>query len=97
MTVTPTWLDGARRYKARRRGTAHHDGTCDALYPSASRERDGRCLLAEGHRGTHVYRGHGPVRKPTRLQAYQAEREERKRLVRLALRRKRRERATRVL
>ena len=89
MTVTPTWLDGAGRYKARRRGIEHRDGTCDALYPSASRDRDGRCLLAKGHEGSHVYRGRGPARRPTRLQAYQAEREERKRLARLARRRER--------
>jgi hypothetical protein len=95
--VTPSWLDGARRHSARRRRPGEHgDGTCDALYPGTSLDRDGRCLLAAGHAGAHVYRGHGPVRKPTRQRAYEAEREERKRLARLALRRERRERAATV-
>ena len=96
MTVAPSWLEGARRYKARSGRVAHHDGTCDAVYPGAHRDRDGRCLLAEGHRGAHVYRGRGPVRKPTREQAYRAERDEKKRLARRALRRERRERATEI-
>ena len=93
-SVAPSWLEGAQRYSARKHGpAAHHDGTCDALYPGTSLDRDGRCLLTEGHGGTHVYRGHGPARKPTRARAYQAERADRKRLAQLALRRERRNRA----
>jgi hypothetical protein len=96
--VTPSWLGGARRFAARKRGAeAHCDGTCDALYPGTSLDRQGRCLLAEGHEGSHVYRARGPVRKPTRVRAYQAERDEKKRLARLARRRRRRERATMTL
>jgi hypothetical protein len=92
--VAPSWLEGARRYAAKARGPApHHDGTCDDLYPGTSLDRDGRCLLSEGHAGTHVYRGRGPARKPTRRRAYQAERDEKKRLARLALRRERRARS----
>ncbi len=95
--VTPSWLGGARRFASRRHGSAGHcDGTCNALYPGASLDRDGRCLLAEGHEGAHVYRGRGPARKPTRQRAYQAERDEKKRLVRLALARARRARAARI-
>lgn len=75
---------------------AHQDGTCDALYPGTSLDRDGRCVLAEGHEGPHVYRGRGPARKPTRERAYQAERAEKRRLARLALRRGRRERANHI-
>lgn len=92
----PRWVESARRYQARRGAVAHHDGTCDALYPGASDDRDGRCVLAEGHHGAHVYRAHGPVRNPTRTKAYQAERDERKRRARLVLRRERRERAARI-
>ena len=92
--MAPSWLGGARRFAARRRRCdAHRDGTCDALYPGASNDRDGRCLLAEGHEGAHVYRAHGPARKPTRERAYQAERDEKRRL---ALRRRRRQRAARI-
>lgn len=95
--TSPSWLDGARRYAARRHGLEpHSDGTCDALYPGASLDRDGRCLLGEGHGGSHLYRGHGPARRPTRRRAYQAERDERRRLARLALRRERRERAATI-
>jgi hypothetical protein len=50
------------------------------MYPGSSDERDGRCLLAEGHAGMHVYRGHGPGKHPTRLQTYQAARIEKKRV-----------------
>ena len=95
-TTAPSWAEGARRYQARRGPVAHHDGTCDALYPGASDDRDGRCVLAEGHRGAHVYRAHGPARNPTRTQAYQAERDERRRRARFARRRERRERAARI-
>ena len=94
--AAPRWVEGARRYRARRAPLAHHDGTCDALYPGTSSDRDGRCLLAEGHTGAHVYRGRGPARRPTREQAYQAERDEKRRLARLALRRERRERANTI-
>lgn len=95
-TTTPTWVEGARRYGAKSGRIAHHDGTCDALYPGASHDRDGRCLLAEGHRGAHVYRGRGPARKPTRQQVYQAERDEKRRLARIALRRERRAPVTEI-
>ena len=95
--VTPSWLGGARRFAARRRGPAAHcDGTCDALYPGASFDRDGRCLLAEGHEGPHVYRGRGPGRTPTRQREYQAERDEKKRRAHLARRRERRDRAATI-
>jgi hypothetical protein len=94
--AAPRWVEGAQRYQARRGPIAHHDGTCDALYPGASNDRDGRCVLAEGHNGAHVYRGRGPTRKPTRTRAYQAERDERKRLARHVLRREHRERAARI-
>jgi hypothetical protein len=91
--VAPSWLEGARRYATEQRGPApHHDGTCDVLYPGTSLDRDGRCVLSEGHAGTHVYRGRGPARKPTRRRAYQAEKDEQKRLARAALRRERQER-----
>jgi hypothetical protein len=97
--AAPRWVEGAQRYQARRGPIAHHDGTCDAVYPGTSNDRDGRCVLAEGHNGAHVYRGRGPTRKPTRKQAYQAERDERaerKRLARLVLRREQRKRAARI-
>ena len=95
--LNPSWLGGARRFAARSHGPEpHHDGTCDALYPGTSLDRDGRCLLAGGHPGPHVYRGRGPARKPTRRRAYQAERDEKKRLARLARRRWRRERSARI-
>jgi len=89
---TPRWVECARSYRATSGGVAHHDGTCDAMYPGSADERDGRCLLAEGHPGTHVYRGHGPGRHPTRLQTYQAARSEKRRV---ALTMARRERAIR--
>jgi hypothetical protein len=89
---TPRWVECARGYRARSSGVAHHDGTCDAMYPGSSDERDGRCLLAEGHPGMHLYRGHGPGKHPTRLQTYQAVRVEKKRV---ALRTARRERERR--
>jgi hypothetical protein len=76
---------------------AHHDGTCDVLYPGTSLDREGRCLLAEGHEGAHVYRGWGPARKPTRARAYQAARDEKRRLARRAQRRARRDRTARPL
>lgn len=80
-----SWVGGARSYAAtRHRPAAHHDGTCDAMYPGTALDRDGRCLLAEGHHGAHVYRGRGPARMPTRERAYQAEREEKKRRARVA-------------
>jgi hypothetical protein len=96
-STAPSWVGSARRYQARRKPVAHGDGTCDALYPGAADDRDGRCVLAEGHRGAHVYRARGPARRPTRTQAYQAERDELKRVARLALRRERRERAARII
>ena len=78
MTVAPTWLEGAQRYKAKCGHVAHHDGTCDAMYPGTWRERDGRCVLHEGHRGAHLYRRER-VHVPTREQAYKAAREQRRR------------------
>ena len=92
----PRWVEGARRYQARGGFIAHHDGTCDAVYPGTSNDRDGRCVMAEGHNGPHVYRARGPARKPTRKQAYQAERDERRRRARLALRREHRKRPARI-
>jgi hypothetical protein len=97
VTASPTWLEGARHYEAKRPRTAHHDGTCDALYPGTWNDRDGRCVLAEGHTGAHVYRDRGPARKPSREQAYRAARDEKRRVARLALRCERRERACRIL
>lgn len=97
--AAPRWVEGARRYRLRRGPIAHHDGTCDAVYPGTSDDRDGRCVLADGHDGAHVYRGRGPTRKPTRKQAYQAERDERaerKRRAGLVLRREHRKRSARV-
>ena len=96
-TTMPAWLGRARRYHSEPRSVAHHDGTCDALHPAAAADREGRCLLAEGHTGSHVYRGRGRLRRPTREQAYRAERDEKKRRARLALERARRERATRFV
>jgi hypothetical protein len=86
---TPRWVEHARAYRATSGGVAHHDGTCDAMYPGASDDRDGRCLLAEGHPGMHVYRGHGPEQQVTRLQAYQAARNEKKRVALREARRRR--------
>jgi hypothetical protein len=95
--VAPSWLEGARRYAAGARGpAAHHDGTCDVLYPGTSLDRDGRCVLSEGHAGTHLYRGRGPARKPTRRRVYQTERDEKKRVARVASRRERRARSAGV-
>jgi hypothetical protein len=89
----PSWLGGARRLAARRPGPVLHlDGTCDAVYPGASDDRDGRCLLPGGHAGAHVYRGRGPARKPTSARAYAVQRDEKKRVARVALARQRRER-----
>ena len=96
-TTMPTWLGRARRYHSKPRAVAHHDGTCDAGHPAATSARVGRCLLAEGHTGSPVHRGRGGARKPTREQAYRAERDEKKRRARLALERARRERATRFV
>ena len=92
----PTWVDGARRYRAMRGPISHEDGTCDALFPGAFHDRDGRCLLAEGHEGAHVFRGRGPGRTLTREQLYQAERDEKRRRARLALKRLRRERTAEI-
>jgi hypothetical protein len=78
MTAAPTWLDGAYQYEAKVGRIAHHDGTCDSMYPGTWRDRDGRCVLPEGHEGPHVYRHEGRE-PPTREQAYQAEREQKKR------------------
>lgn len=89
---TPRWVECARSYRATSSGVAHHDGTCDAMYPGSSDERDGRCLLPDGHSGMHVYRGHGPGKHPTSLQTYQAARIEKKRI---AFRTARRERERR--
>ena len=89
MAAAPTWLEGAHRYRATCGRIAHHDGTCDSMYPGTWLDRDGRCVLPEGHEGAHLYRRHVEVAL-TREQAYQAERE-RKRRERL-----RRERDARV-
>ena len=89
---TPRWVERARSYRARTGRVAHHDGTCDAMYPGTSDDRDGRCLLAAGHPGMHVFRGHGLGKRPTRRQAYQAERIEKKRIALRAARRERRAR-----
>lgn len=92
MTAEPTWLEGAHRYRARCAEwgrIAHHDGTCDSMFPGTWLDRDGRCVLPEGHEGAHVYRREGEE-TPTREQAYRTERERRKRD------RLRRERAARV-
>jgi hypothetical protein len=44
--LVPSWLGAARRYAAAMHGPApHRDGTCDAMYPGASLDRYGRCLL----------------------------------------------------
>lgn len=89
---TPRWVERATSYRARAGRLPHHDGTCDAMYPGTSDERDGRCLLTAGHPGTHVFRGHGPRKRPSKLQAYQAERVEKKRVALRAARRERRAR-----
>jgi hypothetical protein len=89
MTTAPTWLEGAHRYRARCGHFAHHDGTCDAMYPGTWRDRDGRCVLHEGHGGPHLYRHEGKT-DLTREQAYQVERERKTRD------RLRRERAARI-
>jgi hypothetical protein len=93
MTSTPTWLEGAHRYRARHGTVAHHDGTCDAMYPGTWRDRDGRCVLREGHDGAHLYRRDGGVAL-TKEEAYQLRRELKKRD---RLRRKRAARARRTL
>ena len=89
MTAAPTWLEGADHYRARCGRIAHHDGTCDSMYPGTWLDRDGRCVLPEGHEGAHLYRREGEE-APTREQSYQAEREQKK------LDRLRRERDARV-
>jgi hypothetical protein len=78
MTTAPSWWEGAHRYRARCGDVTHHDGTCDAMYPGTWRERDGRCVLHEGHDGPHLYRREGEI-VLTKEQAYQLERERRKR------------------
>lgn len=70
----PSWLDGARRYKSVHDRIAHHDRTCDAMYPGTWLDLDGRCVLPKGHAGPHLYRRE-LEHEPTREQAYQAERE----------------------
>ena len=77
-TSAPTWLEGAHRYRAKRGHIEHHDGTCDSMYPGTWLERDGRCVLHEGHDGPHLYRREA-AQAPTREQLYQAERERKRR------------------
>jgi hypothetical protein len=69
--AAPTWLEGAHRYRARRRTVAHHDGACDSMYPGTWLDRDGRCVLPEGHDGAHLYRREAE-QVLTREQEYQA-------------------------
>lgn len=70
----PSWLEGARRYRTEHDRVAHHDGTCDSMYPGTWLDRDGRCVLPEGHPGPHLYRRELEA-VPTREEAYQAERQ----------------------
>ena len=70
----PSWLEGARRYRTEHHRVAHHDGTCDSMYPGTWLDRDGRCVLPEGHPGPHLYRRELEA-VPTREEAYQAERQ----------------------
>ncbi len=88
----PSWLEGAHRYTARRGHIEHHDGTCDSMYPGTWLDRDGRCVLPEGHEGPHMFRRDAEA-APTREQVYQAERE---RKLRDRLRRERVARAARI-
>ena len=89
MTAAPTWLESAHRYRARGDHIAHHDGTCDSMYPGTWLDRDGRCVLPEGHEGAHLYRREAE-KALTREQAYQAER------MRKMRERLRRERSARI-
>ena len=70
----PSWLEGAHRYTARRGHIEHHDGTCDSMYPGTWLDRDGRCVLPEGHEGPHMFRRDAEA-APTREHVYHAERE----------------------
>ena len=88
MSAAPTWLEGAHHYRARGGRIAHHDRTCDSMYPGTWLDRDGRCVLPQGHEGPHLYRREGEE-ATTREQAYQAEREQK---IRNRLRRDRAER-----
>jgi len=78
MSIAPSWLEGARRYRARCGHVAHHDGTCDWMYPGTWLDSDGRCVLPEGHEGAHLYRRE-VEQALTREQAYRAEREQKRR------------------
>jgi hypothetical protein len=60
------------------------------MYPGTWLDRDGRCVLPQGHEGPHLYRRESED-VPTREEAYQAERERKRRA------RVRRERAARLI
>lgn len=85
----PSWFEGAHRYRIEHDRIAHHDRTCDFMYPGTWLDRDGRCVLPKGHEGRHLYRRELEP-EPTREQVYQAERQQK------ILERLRRERAARV-